>query len=389
MKKDSFLKRSWLVMLCGIVIGIAALVLQKLGNPGNMGFCIACFERDIAGALGLHRAGQKVADGAIVTGNLAYFRPEIIGILLGSMLMAICTKEFKGRSGSSPVLRFVLGAGVMIGALVFLGCPLRMVLRIGGGDPNALLGLVGFIAGILVGVLFLKKGFTLRRSYNQSKPEAAAFPVATVLMGALCLLGVVGLMTTKGTAPGGARAPWYVSIIAGLVVGALGQRSRFCMAGGVRDAVMFKDFSLVTGSVMIILTVLVGNLILGNFGENYKGFVTVGQPIASADGLWNFLGMAIVGWGSALLGGCPLRQLVLTGEGNTDSAVTVLGMIAGAALAHNFGLASGASTYKDEAKTVIKGGSTKEGHVAVIVILVLLAVVSVVCTFFQKKEKAK
>ena len=389
MKKDSFLKRSWLVMLCGIVIGIAALVLQKLGNPGNMGFCIACFERDIAGALGLHRAGQKVADGAIVTGNLAYFRPEIIGILLGSMLMAICTKEFKGRSGSSPILRFVLGAGVMIGALVFLGCPLRMVLRIGGGDPNALLGLVGFIAGILVGVLFLKKGFTLRRSYNQSKPEAAAFPVATVLMGALCLLGVVGLMTTKGTAPGGARAPWYVSIIAGLVVGALGQRSRFCMAGGVRDAVMFKDFSLVTGSVMIILTVLVGNLILGNFGENYKGFVTVGQPIASADGLWNFLGMAIVGWGSALLGGCPLRQLVLTGEGNTDSAVTVLGMIAGAALAHNFGLASGASKYADEAKTVITGGSTKEGHVAVIVILVLLAVVSVVCTFFQKKEKAK
>ena len=389
MKKDSFLKRSWLVMLCGVVIGIAALVLQKLGNPGNMGFCIACFERDIAGALGLHRAGQKVADGAIVTGNLAYFRPEIIGILLGSMLMAICAKEFKGRSGSSPVLRFVLGAGVMIGALVFLGCPLRMVLRIGGGDPNALLGLVGFIAGILVGVLFLKKGFTLRRSYNQSKPEAAAFPVATVLMGALCLLGVIGLMTTKGTAPGGARAPWYVSIIAGLVVGALGQRSRFCMAGGVRDAVMFKDFSLVTGSVMIILTVLVGNLILGNFGESYKGFVTVGQPIASADGLWNFLGMAIVGWGSALLGGCPLRQLVLTGEGNTDSAVTVLGMIAGAALAHNFGLASGASTYKDEAKTVIKGGSTKEGHVAVIVILVLLAVVSVVCTFFQKKEKAK
>lgn len=382
-------KFNWLVLVTGFVVGLAALVLQKLGNPGNMGFCIACFERDIAGALGLHTAGAKVTeDGvSILTGNLAYFRPEIIGIVLGSMIMAICTKEFKGRGGSSPVLRFLLGAGVMIGALVFLGCPLRMVLRIGGGDPNALVGLVGFIAGILVGVVFLKKGFTLRRAYEQSKLEGAAFPIATVIMGILCLTGVVGLMTAEGNMPGGARAPWYAAILAGLVVGALGQRSRFCMAGGVRDAVMFKDFSLISGFAMIIVTVLVGNLILGNFGETYKGFTTVGQPVASADGLWNFLGMMIVGWGSALLGGCPLRQLVLAGEGNSDSAITVLGMVAGAAIAHNFKLASGASKYAEDGVTVV-GGSTENGHIAVIVILVLLAVVSVVCTFCNKKARA-
>ena len=47
--------------------------------------------------------------------------------------------------------------------------------------------------------------------------------------------------------------------------------------------------------------------------------------------------------GSVLLGGCPLRQLILTGEGNTDSAVAVLGMVAGAAFCHNFGLASSAT----------------------------------------------
>ena len=167
MKKENFFKKYWLVLLTGFIIGVAALVLQKLGNPGNMGFCIACFERDIAGALGLHTAGAAVTEeGTIGVGNLAYFRPEIIGILLGSMIMAICTKEFKGRGGSSPVLRFLLGAGVMIGALVFLGCPLRMVIRIGGGDPIALVGLVGFIVGILIGVVFLKKGFTLRRAYD-------------------------------------------------------------------------------------------------------------------------------------------------------------------------------------------------------------------------------
>ena len=110
MKKENFVKKYWLVLLTGFIIGVAALVLQKLGNPGNMGFCIACFERDIAGALGLHTAGAAVTEeGTIGVGNLAYFRPEIIGILLGSMIMAICTKEFKGRGGSSPVLRFLLG----------------------------------------------------------------------------------------------------------------------------------------------------------------------------------------------------------------------------------------------------------------------------------------
>ena len=388
MKKENFFKKYWLVLLTGFIIGVAALVLQKLGNPGNMGFCIACFERDIAGALGLHTAGAAVTEeGTIGVGNLAYFRPEIIGILLGSMIMAICTKEFKGRGGSSPVLRFLLGAGVMIGALVFLGCPLRMVIRIGGGDPNALVGLVGFIVGILIGVVFLKKGFTLRRAYDQSKGEGAAFPIATVIMGVLCLVGVIGLMTSEGTAPGGSRAPWYISIIAGLIVGALGQRSRFCMVGGVRDAVMFKDFGLIAGFGTVIVTVLAGNAILGNFGESYKGFVTVGQPIASADGLWNFLGMVVVGWGSALLGDCPLRQLVLAGEGNSDSAITVIGMIAGAAFAHNFKLASGASKLAEDG--TVTGGSTENGHIAVIVILVLLAVVSVLCTFCKKKEKAK
>ena len=41
----------------GALIGILAPVLQKLGNPGNMGICVACFERDIAGAVGAPPGG--------------------------------------------------------------------------------------------------------------------------------------------------------------------------------------------------------------------------------------------------------------------------------------------------------------------------------------------
>ncbi len=59
--------------------------------------------------------------------------------------------------------------------------------------------------------------------------------------------------------------------------------------------------------------------------------------------IWNFLGMALAGLAFALAGGCPGRQLFLSGEGDGDAAVFVLGMIVGAGFAHNFGLASSPS----------------------------------------------
>lgn len=355
-------KQNWLILLTGLLVGAAALLLARLGNPKNMGFCIACFERDIAGALGFHGAEA-----------VQYFRPEIVGIVLGALIAAVCFKEFKGKSGSSPFLRLLLGMLVMIGALVFLGCPLRMVIRIGGGDLNAVVGLGGFIVGILVGVLFLKKGFTLGRAYASTKVEGAAFPALLTLAFLLSATGLVGLFRSSESGPGSMRAPWLVALCAGLLVGFLAQRSRFCMAGGIRNAVMFKDFGLVAAFGMVIVTVLVGNLILGNF----NGFAFEGQPVAHSDGLWNFLGMVVVGWGSTLLGGCPLRQLILAGEGNSDSAVTVVGMILGAAVSHNFKLASSAD------------GSTPNGHTAVWAALAILLIVSVLCTFIRKKEGAK
>ena len=55
-KEKHMKKRNLWVILTGVVIGLAALALTALGNPGNMGFCIACFIRDTAGALKLHSA---------------------------------------------------------------------------------------------------------------------------------------------------------------------------------------------------------------------------------------------------------------------------------------------------------------------------------------------
>ena len=357
MQKESFLKRYGLILGTGAAVGLAALLLTKFGNPANMGFCIACFLRDIAGALNFQRAGF---DAEVGTGIVQYLRPEIMGVVLGSTAIAFVKKEFKPRGGSSPMLRFIIAVFVMIGALVFLGCPLRMVIRIGGGDLNAVVGLAGFAIGILVGILALKKGFSLRRAYRQSMAEGLVFPA---LMLVLLVLVIVrpGFIVFSAKGPGSQAAPVALAFLVALAVGALAQRSRLCMVGGIRDAVMFRNFRLISGFGAILITVLVGNLILGSFK---LGFAE--QPIAHSEWLWNLLGMVLVGWGSVLLGGCPLRQLILAGEGNTDSAVTVTGFIVGAAVAHNFGLASSGT-----------GIGTGPVALAVIAGFVVLAVISV------------
>ncbi len=323
-------KENILIWIAGAVVGVLALLLVANGNPPNMGFCIACFERDIAGALGLHRAPL-----------VQYIRPEIIGLVLGAMIAAFAFKEHKSEGGSSPTTRFVLGMLVMIGALVFLGCPLRMILRLGGGDLNALVGLFGFIFGIIIGVLFLKAGFSLGRTKEQRKFESYVLPA--IMVGLLVLLLVKPVFNPEAggpiffskEGPGFMHALLLLSLVAGLVVGLVAQRARLCLAGGVRDLALIKEFYLCQGFFAILLVVLVGNIVLGKFNLSFAN-----QPIAHTEHLWNFLGMSLVGLGSVLLGGCPLRQLILTGSGNTDSALSVLGMITGAAVSHNFMLAA-------------------------------------------------
>lgn len=368
MRENKWVRDYGPIVLAGLITGVAALVLTALGNPKNMGFCIACFERDIAGALGFHSAAK-----------VQYLRPEIVGIVLGAMLAALAAKEFRAKAGSSPASRFLIGLVVMIGALVFLGCPLRMVIRLGGGDLTAVAGLLGFLAGILVGIVFLKKGFSLGRAYPVPAAEGAVLPgVMAVLL--VLLLAAPGLLRFSEEGPGSQRAFWLASLIAGALVGAAAQRSRLCMAGGLRDAFLLRDFRLLSGFLAIWITVTVGNLILGSYNLS-----ALSQPVAHSQYLWSFLGMALAGWGSILLGGCPLRQLILAGEGNGDSAVTVFGMIVGAAVSHNFGLAGAADSVAENG-TYVVGGIGKAGMAAVVLGFVVLLAITL--THLPRKEQA-
>lgn len=348
------------IAAAGVLIGLIAAMLVFFGNPVNMGFCIACFLRDTSGALGLHSAAA-----------VQYIRPEIIGLVLGACAVSLATKEFRPRGGSAPVTRFILGVFVMIGCLMFLGCPFRMILRLAGGDGNAIFGFIGFAAGILAGVVFLKKGYTLKRSYKMPALEGQMFPVLQLVF-LIFLVAAPAFIhfSEAGAGPGALHAPVVISLIAGLIVGALAQRTRLCMVGGIRDAVLFREWKLLLGFLAILVSAFVVNLILGAAtGTAFFNPGFAGQPVAHTDGLWNALGMLLAGFGCVLLGGCPLRQLVLAGEGNTDSAVTVLGLMVGAAFAHNFGLAASAD------------GPTANGKIAVVIGIAVVAVIAAANTF--------
>lgn len=347
------------LLIAGLIIGVISVVLVILGNPANMGFCIACFIRDTAGAVKLHSA-------AVVQ----YVRPEIIGLILGAFVISLLGGEFRPRGGSSPFLRFVIAFLVMIGALTFLGCPFRMILRLAAGDLNALVGLLGFVGGIATACFFLNKGFNLGRSYRQNSAEGVALPAVTIVLFLLSLC-VPALFAVSEKGPGSMHAAVAVSLAAGLMVGVLAQRTRLCMAGGVRDLILLKDSTLIYGFGAIFIAALVMNIVTGKFNIGFEG-----QSVAHTAHLWNFLGMYIVGLGSAMLGGCPLRQLILAGEGNTDSAISVLGMFVGAAFAHNLTLVGNATA----------NGPNAYGKAAVVASIAVLLAIACVLTFKRGKK---
>ena len=329
--KNNFFATAPGILVVGAVIGLLAIALQKLGNPANMGICVACFERDIAGGLGFHRA-------AVVQ----YLRPEILGFVLGSLVAALLSREFKPRGGSAPVIRFLLGMIAAVGALVFLGCPWRTLLRLAGGDGNALFGFAGLCVGVYIGTLFFKKGYSLGRSTTQSTLTGAVFPLIAFCLLALylCFPQIAGqpqsgplFYSVKG--PGSMHAPFWASLGAALLIGCLAQRSRFCTMGALRDLFLFRHMHLFLGIVALLVVALALNVALGGFHPGVEK-----QPIAHTDSLWNFCGMVTAGLAFALAGGCPGRQLFLAGEGDSDAAIFALGMICGAAVAHNFGTAS-------------------------------------------------
>ncbi|MHC4780462.1 MAG: YedE family putative selenium transporter [Planctomycetota bacterium] len=348
------------IVIGGGLIGGIALLLWRLGNPPNMGFCTACFERDIAGALGLHGA-------AVVQ----YLRPEIFGLLIGAFALSLLRGEFIARGGSAPATMFLMGFLMMVGALVFLGCPIRMWQRLGAGDLNAVVGLLGLVTGVVGGTLLQRIGYRMPNQRNLGKLEGFAFPAAGIILLGIFLGGAAGVesfdlfrTSDKGPGamhPGGPSSPLssipgiLFSIGGGVLAGVIGQYTRLCSTGSIRDAFFSKSRARLYAMVALGVVFGGGTALFGAFKVGFSG-----QPIAHDGHIWNFLGLALVGLTGILMGGCPFRQIVRAAGGDSDAAMATLGLVAGAAAAHNFSLAAS------------PGGVPTAGRVAVVTAIGLI-----------------
>lgn len=338
LRGEATLRRRVTGLVLAAGVGVAAGLLVWLGNPANMGLCGACFMRDIAGALGLQANGPVI------------FRPEVAGVVLGALGWSLASRRGGSRSGAFAGMRFLLCLFMALGALVFLGCPFRMLQRLGGGDPTAWLALPGFLAGVGVGMCIERRGPTIGRT--APAPWIVGLGGPLTALGLLVLFGA-GVLLGPGPGAGGPppHAPYLAALGIALLAGAALSATGFCAVSAARQVFRGPRWmlggagALVAGYAVVVL--LTGRPAFG------------AAAIAHDDWLWNVLALGLTGLTGVLAGGCPVRQIVMAGEGNADAFAGAAGLVAGGALAHTLGPVSIVATATDP------GGATTAGKVAV------------------------
>lgn len=345
----------WLVIISGVVLGSLGVLLAYWGNPEHSGICVSCFLENSAGALGLHTDTR-----------MQYLRPELPGFVLGAMASAMIGKDFKTRGGNAPIFRFLAGFFLIVGCTVFIGCPIKLFLRLTAGDLTTWSGLIGLLVGIGVATRGLTSGVHIGHGRAQRGGGGILIPLLFLfLLAMLFIQPAFILFSERGSAA--EHAPVLVSLVAALLIGVLAQKSRFCITGALRDLFLLGlRAPLFWGLIAMIAAAVLTSLLTGSFRLGFYG-----QPGSHLDLLWSFAGMLLVGWMSVLIGGCPFRQLVKAGEGDTDAGMVVLGMLVGAGIVQSWDISATAA------------GVSLYGQVAV---LTGLAFVVAVSLLFRERE---
>jgi len=345
-------------IVTGALLGLGGVILAYLGNPVNSGICVSCFVENLAGAFQLHDDLR-----------MSYIRPELIGFVLGSFLIAVQTGRFRVKGGSSPVIRFFMGFFIIVGCAIFIGCPIKMFLRLAAGDLTAIAATLGLIFGVWIGVRYVKGGFVLDRDKELPRIQGAVIPMFAILL-LLFLLLNPSFIKAGEKGPAAMHAPLPVSLLVGLAIGAFAQRSGLCVTGGIRNFFLAREKTLLNGVITAFLAALILSNVLGLFRLGMNA-----QPASHLSHGWTFLAMALVGLGSVLIDGCPFRQLIRAGQGDVDAGITTLGMLLGGALTYVWLLRS------------TSAGPTFQGKIAVLIGLIFSVAVAI--AFRKRRGGAK
>jgi uncharacterized membrane protein YedE/YeeE len=131
------------------------------------------------------------------------------------------------------------------------------------------------------------------------------------------------------------------TMVIGMLVGYLGQRSRFCTISGVRDFFLVKDSYRLKGLIGIVIGGVIGFALVNKLGGTLSSFTKPGgwefMPMLK-DGLnvtpsilipLSAVGAFFMAYFSVMAEGCPFRQHVMAGEGRLSGIIYIAGLVLG------------------------------------------------------------
>ncbi len=123
-----------------------------------------------------------------------------------------------------------------------------------------------------------------------------------------------------------------VTLIVGLILGYMGQRSRFCTISGIRDFYLVRDAYRFKGLIGIVIGGIIGFSLFNVLGGDFPDFplfsegINVEPPLLIPIMLIGAFGMAFF---STMAEGCPFRQHIMFGEGRMSGILYIFGLVLG------------------------------------------------------------
>jgi hypothetical protein len=124
--------------------------------------------------------------------------------------------------------------------------------------------------------------------------------------------------------------PMLATLVVGILIGYMGQRSRFCTISGIRDFFLLRDTFRLKGLFGIIVGGAVGYTAFGLLGGDIPDF-PLGMTNVDSPGVLiaSVVGGLGLGFFSVFGEGCPFRQHVMAAEGRGGAMYWLLGFYLG------------------------------------------------------------
>jgi hypothetical protein len=140
----------------GFVAGLLAVVAGALFDvrpPDAYGLCMACHARDLVNWTINDLAGTHLT---VAPASVVFPVLTTIGVVLGALVGATSSGEFRWRTPESSWRTFVYGALVMNCALLAGGCSIRLLLRTAAGEALGIAGFGGLVVGVTSATLWMR-----------------------------------------------------------------------------------------------------------------------------------------------------------------------------------------------------------------------------------------